>query len=122
MVYTSKKVALQILGDWLEDSGWTNTLAEAKIANPGVANSFIKASNVKRARRDHQLTASALYALLNKAYVEREEEMASEEASSFNKWCQGRMASSPHFQFWHIVLQLGLLYLVFVRSFRESDF
>ena len=83
--------------------------------------SFIKASNVKRARRAHQLTASALYALLNKAYVEREE-MASKEAPSFNKWCRERMASSPHFQFWLIALQLELLYLVFVRSFRESDF
>lgn len=115
-------VALKILGNWLEDSGWTNALVEAKIANPGVANSFIKASNVKRARRAHQVTASALYALLNKAYVESEHEMALEDASSFNKWCQERMESSPHFQFWHITLQLELLYLVFVRSFRESDF
>ena len=29
-------VDLKILGDWLEDSGWTNVLIEAKIANPGV--------------------------------------------------------------------------------------
>ena len=47
-------VALKMLGDWLEDSGWTGALVEAKIASTGVANSFVKASNVKRARRAHQ--------------------------------------------------------------------
>ena len=79
-------VALKMLGDWLEDSGWTSALVEARIANPGVANSFVKALNVKRARRAHQLTASALYALLNKANAEREEEMALEHTPSFDKW------------------------------------
>ena len=29
-------VALKMLGDWLEDSGWTSALVEARIANPGV--------------------------------------------------------------------------------------
>ncbi|CAB4002221.1 Hypothetical predicted protein [Paramuricea clavata] len=60
-------VALKMLGDWLEDSRWTSALVEAGIANPGMANSFAKALNVKRARCAHQLTASALYALLNKS-------------------------------------------------------
>ena len=76
-----------MLGDWLEDRGWTSALVEAKIANLGVANSFIKASNVKRARRAHQLTASALYTLLNKAYTEREE-MALEDSPSLDNWCE----------------------------------
>ena len=115
-------VALKMLGDWLEDSGWTSALVEAKIASVGVANSFVKAPNVKRARRAHQLTASALYALFNKAYAEREDELALEDTPSFDKWCEESMSSSPHFQFWHIALQMELLYLVFVRSFRESDF
>ena len=78
-------VTLKILGGWLEYSGWTNALVEANIANSGLVNSFIKALNVKRARRAHQLIASALYTLLNKAYAERDEEMASEDVSSFNK-------------------------------------
>ena len=108
-----------MLGDWLEDSCWTSALVEAKIASAGVANLFVKASNVKRARRAHQLTASTLYALLNKAYAERGEELALEDTPSFDKWCEERMSSSPHFQFWHIALQPELLYLVFVRLFRE---
>ena len=53
-----ERVALKMLGDWLEDSGWTSALVEAKIASAGVANSFVKASNVKHARRAHQLTHS----------------------------------------------------------------
>ena len=31
-------IALKMLGDWLEDSGWTDALVEAKIASVGVAN------------------------------------------------------------------------------------
>ena len=37
---------LKLLGDWLEDSGWTNALVHADIASAGTANSFIHASHV----------------------------------------------------------------------------
>ena len=35
---------------------------------PGVVNSFVKGSNVKRTRRAHHVTAAALYSLLIQAY------------------------------------------------------
>jgi hypothetical protein len=38
--------ALQILGDWLEDSGWTSSMAEANIASSGMVNSFIKCTRL----------------------------------------------------------------------------
>ena len=60
--------ALSVLGNWLEDSGWTSALVQANIASPGVVNSFVKGSNVKRTRRAHQVTAAALYSLLTQAY------------------------------------------------------
>lgn len=44
---------LSVLGNWLEDSGWTSALVQANIASPGVVNSFVKGSNVKRTRRAH---------------------------------------------------------------------
>ncbi len=39
---------LKLLGDWLEDSGWTNALVQADIASSGTANSFIRATHVTR--------------------------------------------------------------------------
>jgi hypothetical protein len=50
--------ALQILGDWLEDSGWTSSMAEANIASSGVVKYFMKATNDKRNRLAHQVTSA----------------------------------------------------------------
>ena len=50
---------LKLLGDWLEDSGWTNALVQAEIASSGTANSFIHASHVTKTRHAHQVTAEA---------------------------------------------------------------
>lgn len=41
-------LALSVLGNWLGDSGWTRSLVEANIASPGVVNSFVKGSSVRR--------------------------------------------------------------------------
>lgn len=46
--------ALSVLGNWLEDSGWTSAFVQANIAPPGAENSFVK--------------SSPLYSLLTKAY------------------------------------------------------
>ena len=58
---------LRVIGDWLKDSGWIESLVEANVASSGIADSFLKASHVKRTRRAHQVTACALYILLQKA-------------------------------------------------------
>ena len=39
-------VAFKLLGDWLHGSGWTSALVAAEIATGGVADSFIKATQV----------------------------------------------------------------------------
>ena len=60
---------LKTLGSLLEDSGWTAALVDADVATAGTAVSFIKVANIKRTRKAHQVTVSALYALLQSAYV-----------------------------------------------------
>ena len=50
----------QVLGDWLEDSGWTSAIVQADIAETGTADSFIKASHVTKMRHAHQATAATL--------------------------------------------------------------
>ena len=56
--------ALSNIGGWLEDSGWT----KANIASAGTAQSFLNGTHVSRTRHAHQVTASSLYILMQRAY------------------------------------------------------
>ncbi len=49
--------ALRLLGNLLEDSGWTGALTQAGIASSEKAESFLKASHVTRTLRAHQVLA-----------------------------------------------------------------
>ena len=60
--------AWKALGKWLESSEWTAAFVQADITTPGKADSFLKASHVSRTRHTHQVTAAALYTLLQKAF------------------------------------------------------
>ena len=53
-------IAYQILGNWLDGSGWTNAFGNASI---GVADSFIKVTHLTRTRHAHQTTAATLHLL-----------------------------------------------------------
>ena len=61
---------LKALGTLLDRSGWTGVLVKANIASSGTADSFLHPSHVTRTRRAHQITASSLYILLKKAFLE----------------------------------------------------
>ena len=63
-------VLFQLLGDWLEDSGWTDALIQANIASSGTADSFIRANHVTKTRHAHQVTDATLHTLLKQAYSE----------------------------------------------------
>ena len=58
-----KMVALKMLGDWLQGSGWVNALGQAQITMPRTAHFFLRASHIVRTRRAHQVTSAALYIL-----------------------------------------------------------
>ena len=62
--------AFKMLGDLLVSSRWTGALTQANIATSGTADSYLKVSHLTRTRHAHQVTASALYVLLHKAYTE----------------------------------------------------
>ncbi|XP_034062878.1 uncharacterized protein LOC117540355 [Gymnodraco acuticeps] len=119
---------LKLLGDWLEDSGWTNTLVQADIASSGTANSFIHASHashVTKTRHAHQLTAASLYTLLQQAYSEDctpDDSNAMQPDSPPFEWCIQRAKASVHFDYWLKTLSLELLLLRYIRSLREGNF
>ena len=112
---------LKVLGNLLEDSGWTGALTQACVAGPGTADSFLKAVHVTRTRRAHQVTASSLYLLLQKAYAKYREE-AEGEVISMEEWRTDRAAACPHFKFWSIILQLELTLMIYVRAIRKGNF
>ena len=115
--------ALKALGDLLKGSGWTGALVQAGVATPGTADSFLKASHLTQARRAHQVTASSLYLLLQKAYTEYSTDLdGGNNLMSLDEWRTERAASCPQFHFWCIILQLELVVMIYVRSIREANF
>ncbi|KAJ8380702.1 hypothetical protein SKAU_G00014800 [Synaphobranchus kaupii] len=118
--FTAPPVKGPLLGDWLEDSGWTNALVQAEIASPGTADSFIHARHVTKTRHAHQLTAASLYNLLHQAYNQH----CTSEAvpPTFEEWCLQRVSESVHFNYWLKTLSLEVLMLMYIRSLREGNF
>ena len=113
---------LKCLGDWLQDSGWTNVITQAQIASAGVADALLKASHVARARHAHEVSASSLHILLKKAYARYHGGVPRVDTLSFDDWVSERIRASPQFQYWYMTLQFELLLLVYVRSIREGNF
>ena len=113
--------AFKVIGNLLEDSGWTSALVQASISTSGTADSFIRVSHVTRTRRAHQITASALYQLMVKAFALYNNSEGNK-VMSLDNWCTERARASPQFQFWFIILQLELTVMVYLRSLREANF
>ena len=115
---------LQLLGIWLDGSGWTNALVQASVASPGTADSFIHASHVTKSRHAHEVTVVSLYTLLQSAYKQYIGCCASSQTAplQFDAWCAERVGQSVNFSYWLKTLELQLLLLLFVRSLREGNF
>ena len=99
---------LKAIGSWLSGSGWTEAVAQAGITSEG------------RTRYAHQVTASSLYILQQRAYKKHLESV--EDTSSFPDWCKDEAKKISQFQFWSMTLKFELLILILVRFFRQSDF
>ena len=57
-----------MLGNWLEDSGWTCVLTQGDIASSGTADTFINAIHGTKKRHTHEITVASLYIPLQRAY------------------------------------------------------
>ena len=121
--FHTELAALKALGSWIEDSGWTSVLVQAGVTTPGTADSFLKASHVSRTRHAHQVTAAALYILMDETYkTYREGVDEREEPKSFSDWCKQAELESPQFHYWSLTLHFQLTILIFVWSLREGNF
>ncbi|KAK3716735.1 hypothetical protein QZH41_006309 [Actinostola sp. cb2023] len=106
-----------VCGDLLEASGWTTALTEAGVSSSGTSEAFLKVSHLTKTRLAHQITCAALHTLLDNAY-----EQLDGEDDDIQNWQNDMLRSSPTFKFWHMIMQLELTILTFVRAHRENNF
>ena len=79
--------AFKAIGNLLKESGWTAVLTEAGIASSGTAESFLTASSVTKTKFAHQVTACALYKMLQCAYDRYKKENSSDsDINEFEYW------------------------------------
>ena len=115
--------AFKLLGDWLDGSSWTSALVAAEDSTGGVADSFIKATQVTRTRRMHQATAACLFILQSKAYSDYLETLKNgEEPLQFTDWVDKMSKDHPQFLYWNRILFLELCVLQLIRAIREGNF
>ena len=112
---------MNVIGDWVADSGWAYLLSKVNVANIGSAELFEDVSHVMKTCNAHQVTASALYILQRQAYEEYTSD-TNDEAMPLEEWIQHQENIHPQFKYWNILLHLERLDLVFVRSIREGKF
>ena len=60
---------LNVLGNWLDGSGWVAIMATANVTTEGRADALQSGSHVSKAQWAHQVTAAALFHLQNQAYT-----------------------------------------------------
>ena len=64
---------LNLIGNWLNGSGWVDVFKKAFINTPGRVESFLKGTNVKRSRYAHQLSLASLLRLARDTFDEKTE-------------------------------------------------
>ena len=117
-----EKMLYQVLGDWLDGSGWTSVLASAGVAGSGTAQSFLSAAHITRTRYVHQVTAMSLYTLAKRAYVKVMASKSCENESSFEEWLANQCQLQPQTYFWKTTLDLELSVLEYVKATRAGNF
>ena len=113
---------LSCLGDILEESGWTTALANANITSTG--NEFLLSGHsIAKTKYAHQVTVFTHSELISMAYREwPADHFSNVDVTSFQQWRDCMESENPQFQFWSIVLQLEMVYCMFLRSIRCANF
>ena len=101
--------AFKIIGNLIDESGWTTAIFKAGVASSGVADSLLKATHVTRTRHAHQITADSLSILqhdVNERY--KETLLVGENVLDFTDWCGKMRAEQPQFKYWSVELEMEL--------------
>ena len=107
---------MKCLGDWLEDSGWTDLLSHSSVITSGKANAMLSpSSNMVLCRYIHQVTACALHIKRKEAYRKSTEMCTDIPSPSESEW-EIISEKHPMFKFWNLTLHLELILFEFVKS------
>ena len=118
-----EKAYLILIGDWLQDSGWTGALVPSEVTTASKAESMIKASHVMRTMHVHQVTACCLYMLQQQSHAAYKSALpTNEDVKEFKVRCEDESREYLQFQSWNIALKLELLVVQFVPSLRQGNF
>ena len=115
--------AFKIIGNLIDESGWTTAIFKAGVASSGVADSLLKATHVTRTRHAHQITADSLSILqhdVNERY--KETLLVGENVLDFTDWCGKMRAEQPQFKYWSFVLEMELIIFQIIESIRTGNF
>ena len=115
---------LNVLGDWLEGSGWAAIMASANVTTEGRADVLQSGSHTSRAQWAHQVSAAALFCLQSQAFTAYKDNLEVDNitAKPFHEWCADMESSHPQFFYWGKTLRLEVLFLQFMRSQRDGNF
>ena len=111
----TEMAALRSVGDILVDSGWGGVLPASGLTTPGVAESFLRASHLKRMMYAHDVTLATLATLLHDAFTNSDYTVK-------DKWIKYMLQKSPTFYFWHLVMKYEIVVFIFVRAHRKRNF
>ena len=101
---------LSVIGEWLDGSGWTYVMTAANVTTEGRTIGLQRGSHTSKGQWAHQVTAAALYQLLNKSYTEYRTNRSDEEQLKFEERCKYMASTHPQFDYWQKVLQLEVLF------------
>ena len=104
-----EKVLYQVLGDWLDGSGWTSLISSASVAGSSTAQAFLGSSHITRTRYIHQVTALAIYILSQTAYSHHQQ--TEDSNLEYHTWLDKQCKAQPQANFWNMALELQLTVL-----------
>ena len=113
---------LSVLGQWLDESGWSTVMSEAKVVTEGRVQGVEKGSSTARGQWSHQVTLASLSILKKEAYENYCSLPIEENRLSFKEWEKMMESEHPQFYFWNMCIKLQSLLMKFLRSQREGDY
>ena len=106
-----EKMLFQMIGDWMDGSGWTTALSNGDVATTGTAQSFIGVSHITKTRYVHEVTAASLYILASRAYADYIQSTEDSPPLNRQQWIERQVQAQPQARYWHETLKLELLVL-----------
>ena len=105
---------LNAISDWLEGSGWLAIFERARMTTDRCIDSFISGSKIKKSRNAHQVSLAALIKLGRLVFE------AQNEYLNCSDWTRHHCSQSPTVSYWFTVIDLEVLFFMFIRSLREE--